>query len=66
MVSKKTVDELLELYLENKGLDTENIEAIKKNLHKDIRKGGSTEPKMSHGTSCPRLMNEFGELAFEL
>ena len=66
MVSKKTVDELLELYLEDKGLDEDNIETIKKNLHKDIKKGGSTRPSMSHGTSCPRLLNEFGEEVFEL
>ncbi len=66
MVSKKTVDELLELYLEDKGLDEDNIKTIKKNLHKDIRKGGSTKPSMSHGTSCPRLLSEFGEEILEL
>ena len=66
MVSKKTVDELLELYLEDKGLDEDNIEAIKKNLHKDIRKGGSAESGMSHGRTCPRLMNKFGDLVFEM
>jgi len=65
MVSKKTVDELLELYLEDKGLDEDNIEEIKKNLHKDIKKEGKTS-SFSHGTSCPRIMNEFGELVTEM
>ncbi len=66
MVSKKTVDELLVLYLEDKGLDEDNIEAIKKNLHKDIKNEGNTKSKVSHGTSCPRLMNEYGELIVEM
>ena len=65
MVSKKTVDELLELYLEDKGLDEDNIERITKNLHKDIKKDPE-ETNFSHGTSCPRMMNEFGELVFEM
>lgn len=66
MVSKKTVDELLELYLEDKGLDEDNIESIKKNLHKDIKNEDRTESRTSHGTSCPRLMNQFGDLVFEM
>ena len=64
MVSKKTINELLELYLEDMDLDEDNIETIKNNLHKDIK--NEKKSIFSHGTSCPRVMNDFGELVIEM
>ena len=72
MISKKTIDEVLELYLKEKGLSSDSIENIKKNLHKDIKcedRRSEVKPETTqtvHGTSCPRILNKFGELVVEL
>lgn len=56
---------MLRTYLEEKDLSDENVENIMKGLHKSIKKEEDEETKISHGTSCPRLVNKFGELLDE-
>ena len=67
-ISKRTVNEMLKAYLEDKDLDEDNIESIMKSLHKDVKKKEEDdgETTISHGTSCPRLSNSKGELLVEM
>ena len=72
MINKKTINEILESYLKEKGLDDESIENIKRHLNKDIKNYGVKEEKKEkitktvHGTSCPRILNKYGELVIEM
>ncbi len=90
MVSKQTVDELLELYLEQKGFSGGLRNDIKKALHLGITKVGDRERKkeivklkkervalkkaeeqygksrISHGTSCPRIITPDNDLIIEM
>ena len=64
-ISKRTVNEMLRTYLEEKDLSEENVEDIMKSLHKDVKKKECEDTIISHGTSCPRLTNKYGELLEE-
>ncbi len=74
MVTKRTVDEILEAYLKAKGIVKENIASIKEGLHSRIEKAKGKEKKPSsdkkakitHGTSCPRIMTNDEELLIEM
>lgn len=71
-VSKNTVKELLSLYLDEKGIGYDNKEKIVNNLFNDVDKKLSKQKekekkeselerkraktRVSHGTSCPRIM----------
>ena len=85
-ISKKTVNEMLETYLREKGLSESNISEIEGNLHRGVvarkeiqdvevkerkqlvRRKEKAEKKMStsHGTSCPRLMDDFDGCQIEM
>lgn len=90
-ISKNTIDEMLETYLEDLGLDEKNIKEMTKKVHQGAKvrkkemdkKERETEKKerevekkqrakekersrLSHGTSCPRIMNKYGELVLEM
>ena len=65
MISKRTINEMLKTYLEEKDLSEENVEDIMKSLHKDVKKKESDDAQISHGTSCPRLTNKYGDLLDE-
>ncbi len=85
-ISKETVNETLQTYLENKGLSIKNTETIVKKLHREVanqekrekqdakesaRKEREREKKIekrtkiSHGTTCPRIMSKEGDLLAE-
>jgi len=86
MISKKTVNEMLETYLREKGLSESNISEIESNLHRGVvarkeiqgvelkdrrkldKKKEKAEKKLrtSHGTSCPRLMDNFERCSLEM
>lgn len=71
-VSKNTIKELLDLYLKEKGIDCDNKKKIVGNLFVDVDKKldkqkkqekkerekekKKAKTKVSHGTSCPRVM----------
>jgi len=79
--SKNTIKELLSSYLGEKGIGCDNEEKILSNLFSDIdnrlnkqqekeRKEREKERKrektrVSHGSSCPRIMTSTGELIVE-
>lgn len=81
-ISKNTIDEMLEMYLDDLGLDEKNIKEIKRKLHKGVKVRKKEQAKeqreeerarerkyktqISHGTSCPRIMNKYGELVKEM
>ena len=85
MISKKTVNEMLETYLREKGLSESNILEIEGNLHRGVnarkelqevemktekkiakkKERAERKVKTSHGTSCPRLMNNFDDVVVE-
>lgn len=80
-ISKNTIKELLDLYLKEKGIDCENKKDIVENLFVDVdnklyrqkkqeKKEQEKEKKraktrVSHGTSCPRISNNFDDLLVE-
>jgi len=86
VISKKTVNEMLETYLREKGLSESNISEIENNLHRGVvarkeiqdveiksnrelsKRKEKAEKKMStsHGTSCPRLMDDFEGCQLEM
>ncbi len=86
VISKKTVNEMLETYLREKGLSESNISEIEGNLHRGVtarkeiqdveiksnkelaKRKEKSEKKMStsHGTSCPRLMDDFDGCQIEM
>jgi len=72
MVTKRTVDELLKDYMENKMIDESTMKDVLKQLHKNIKKAEDGEEvsenksKVSHGTSCPRIMTKTGDLIVEM
>ena len=75
MISKRTVDECLESYLCTKGFGSELREKIMDSLHnnvskeikkeKDNEKREKKKAKVKHGTSCPRIINNTGDLIAE-
>ena len=67
-ISKRTVNEMLRTYLEDKDLEEDAIESVMKSLHKDVKKKEEDdgETSISHGTSCPRLSNKEGDLLIEM
>ena len=67
-IDKRTVNNMLQAYLEEKDLDGDAIESIMKSLHKDVKKKEEDDGETitSHGTSCPRLSNKKGELLLEM
>ncbi len=81
MISKKTVDELLQTYLNDKGIEEDKIDKIMWGLHKGVKKEEDrkekqekkekekerkkSKTKISHGTSCPRIMTNSGDLVDE-
>jgi hypothetical protein len=77
MISKKTVDECLGVYLEGKGISQEIIDKIVGALHTNVdktvkiakekeEKASKKKAKVGHGTSCPRIYNPVGEMLIEM
>lgn len=72
MVSKRTVNELLKDYMEDKMIDDDTMKDVLKQLHKNIGKAEDgdevegSKSKVSHGTSCPRIMTKTGDLIVEM
>jgi hypothetical protein len=79
MLSKKTIDEMLDTYLNEKSIDEKTKKKIMGELHSKVkkqqdkkkdkeeklRKKQRKKARISHGTSCPRIMNTTGEMAIE-
>ena len=90
MLRKATVDEMLDTYLDEIGVEEQTRKKIVRGLHATVTKEETIKKKrevkeekkekererkrqkresksssISHGTSCPRIMNKIGELALE-
>jgi signal transduction histidine kinase len=71
-VSKRTIRELLEIYLQEKGFGDKTTNKIINSVFDDVaeheekrKEKRGKKAKVSHGTSCPRIVSPQDEMLVE-